>query len=68
MKTLLACLGLLAIGFMFGWQAAHIQVATECERLGKFFVRKRVYVCSEWFDVVDEPAAASQGAKSESAN
>ena len=49
MKTFLAVVGLLAIGFYFGWIGAHVMVATECERLGKFFVKKRVYVCSEYY-------------------
>ena len=30
-----------------GWYFAHITVATECERLGKFYVGKNVYQCSK---------------------
>lgn len=45
----------LAYGFVFlvafligrssGWTSAHYTVATECERLGSFYVGKDVYVC-----------------------
>lgn len=37
----------LAIGFIIGWQAAHVTVATECERLGSFYVNKKIYKCTE---------------------
>ena len=47
---------ILAYGFVFlvafligrssGWTSAHYTVATECERLGSFYVGKDVYVCS----------------------
>lgn len=40
----LICGGLL--GFMFGWAHAHLTVATECQRLGKFYVGKTVYECT----------------------
>lgn len=30
----------------WGWTEAHHVVATECERLGKFFVGKKVYTCT----------------------
>lgn len=33
------------IGHTIGWRTAHITVAKECERLGKFFVGKTVYEC-----------------------
>jgi len=32
-------------GKWYGWVQAHRVVATECERLGKFFVGKKVYSC-----------------------
>lgn len=32
-------------GKWYGWVQAHYVVATECERLGKFFVGKKVYSC-----------------------
>ena len=32
-------------GKWYGWVEAHHVVATECERLGKFFVGKKVYSC-----------------------
>lgn len=57
MKTMLACFALVVIGFYLGRIAAHVEIATECERLGKFFVKKRVYVCNHWFDVTDAKTA-----------
>ena len=33
------------VGKWYGWAEAHHVVATECERLGKFFVGKKVYIC-----------------------
>lgn len=44
---LLAMLGLIWIGYWIGWWYAHVTVATECERLGSFFVGKRVFKCVE---------------------
>lgn len=32
-------------GFVWGWAAAHGEVARECDRLGSFYVGKAVYVC-----------------------
>lgn len=40
----LICGGLL--GYIFGWTGAHRTVATECERLGGFYVGSKVYKCS----------------------
>ena len=34
------------LGKSVGWTSAHQTVATECERLGSFYVGKDVYVCS----------------------
>lgn len=45
MMTLLIIVVSLFVGYYFGYQAGHIMVATECERLGKFFVGKKVYEC-----------------------
>jgi len=36
----------LFIGYQRGWTNAHVTVAKECERLGKFFVGKTVYECT----------------------
>lgn len=33
------------VAFCFGWIAAHATVATECDRLGSFYVGKTTYVC-----------------------
>jgi len=35
----------LFVGYFFGWRSAHITVAMECERLGSFFVGKKVFKC-----------------------
>lgn len=37
-------IGLLA-AFSAGWIAAHATVATECDRIGAFYVGKTVYTC-----------------------
>lgn len=34
------------IGFALGRQAAHTTIADECDKLGGFYVGKRVYKCS----------------------
>ena len=47
MIKLFAVIGLLAVGFYFGWLAAHVMVATECKRLGGFFVGSEVYQCHQ---------------------
>jgi hypothetical protein len=35
----------LAVGWYGGWIAGHTTVATECERLGGFYVGSTVYQC-----------------------
>ncbi len=35
------------LGSWIGWNAAHVTVAAECERLGGFFVGKQVFKCVE---------------------
>ncbi|MBG8559163.1 hypothetical protein I4436_06015 [Pseudomonas qingdaonensis] len=35
----------LIVGIAIGWSWAHHTVATECERLGKFYVGKRTFKC-----------------------
>ena len=39
------------IGWIIGWTIAHYVVATECRRLGGFYVGKKVYKCT---DILDE--------------
>lgn len=34
------------IGYQVGWVRAHSTVATECEKLGKFYVGDTVYECT----------------------
>lgn len=45
MMQLLAVFALLVIGGLFGWCYAHATVATECRRLGRFYVGDTVFVC-----------------------
>lgn len=33
------------LAFIIGWEAAHRTVATECKKLGKFYVGKEVFEC-----------------------
>jgi len=40
-----AILFALLVGVSIGWDWAHHTVATECERLGKFYVGKRTFEC-----------------------
>lgn len=37
----------LVVGYHMGWRSAHITIALECQRLGKFFVGKTTYKCTE---------------------
>lgn len=50
MITFLVAVIAFLIGTYVGYGHAHIVVADECERLGKFFVNKNVYHCTkvEW--------------------
>lgn len=50
MITFLTAIVAFMIGHGIGWHRAHSMVATECQRLGKFFVKKDVYHCTkvEW--------------------
>lgn len=45
------------LGFMLAWFLCsgytHIMIATECERLGGFFVNKKTYKCISIEDKVD---------------
>lgn len=35
------------IGWLFGWIHAHNTVASECEKLGSFYVGSNVYQCTK---------------------
>lgn len=37
----------LLVGFLIGWVYAHSVVATECRRLGGFYVDGAVFKCTE---------------------
>lgn len=47
MMKVLAVIGLIAIGFYLGWAVAHMTIATECKRLGGFFVGKEIFHCRQ---------------------
>lgn len=36
----------LIVGVAIGWVGAHQTVATECQKLGSFYVGKKVYRCT----------------------
>ena len=44
-QALAATIFLCGACLVFGWSFAHITIATECERLGTFYVDKNVYKC-----------------------
>lgn len=46
-----ACLIFIFAGWLSGWYFAHTTVATECERLGKFYVGKKVFECTKIKDI-----------------
>lgn len=35
------------IGWIGGWNAAHVSIAKECVKLGGFFVGKQTFKCTE---------------------
>lgn len=37
----------LFIGYNIGWLKAHNTIATECQRLGSFYVGNNVFKCNE---------------------
>ena len=39
------CILIVCVFYIFGWASAHNTVATECEKLGAFYVGKTVYEC-----------------------
>ena len=42
-----AALAIVLAAFALGWAIAHSTVATECERLGSFYVGQKVFDCKE---------------------
>lgn len=42
LTAVLTCL----LGFWWGWIYAHAEIATECQRLGGFYVGKTTYTCT----------------------
>jgi hypothetical protein len=59
MSIALAIIVSLLFGFAWGWGAAHKTVATECERLGSFYVGPKTFHCTKIedssFDTNDIP-------------
>lgn len=45
--TIVAVLFAVLFGVLMGWSAAQGSVATECERLGSFYVGSRVFECRQ---------------------
>ncbi len=41
------CVCALLFAFVMGWIGAHSTVATECRKLGSFYVSSTVYECKE---------------------
>ena len=33
--------------FWRGWVVAHLTIEDECDKLGKFYIRDRVFICKE---------------------
>nr|CDS57801.1 hypothetical protein SYMBAF_30158 [Serratia symbiotica] len=33
------------LSYRLGWESAHLEVARECERLGKFYVGNKTFQC-----------------------
>lgn len=47
MKIAFFSLLFLVVGYLWGYQNAHNYISKECERLGGFFVGKKIYKCSQ---------------------
>lgn len=53
-EIILALLVGLLIGKRIGWRYAHVTVANECEKLGGFYVDRKVYKCTEIQEGADQ--------------
>ncbi len=53
-------MGKFLLGFIIGWvlchRYTHIMIATECERLGGFFLNEKTYKCHQ---IIDHPSDTS---------
>jgi len=47
MYALMLATLVLTLGGILGWAGAHATVATECDRLGGFYVGGKTYVCAQ---------------------
>ena len=53
-QLILAVLIGMLFGYDIGWTSAHNTVAIECERLGKFFVGKKVFECTKILEIEND--------------
>jgi len=56
MSIVLAIVVSLLVGYAWGWGSAHKTVATECERLGSFYVGAKTYHCTKIDDRTFDPS------------
>lgn len=47
MNEIFGAIFLVLVGMLFGWIFAHNNVATECDKLGSFYVGDKVFNCSQ---------------------
>lgn len=60
MIVLIVFMGSLWLGYKWGWVAAHITVARECEKLGGFYVNNKTYKCTEVKEELENEKAKKQ--------
>lgn len=46
-RNVMSWILILLVGWLFGWIHAHNTVASECEKLGSFYVGSNVYHCTK---------------------
>lgn len=51
-EVLLTGLVCFLLGKSSGWRSAHLTVAEECEKLGRFYVRGKTYECQRIIVVI----------------
>lgn len=45
--SILGAVLIFLLGMLFGWIFAHNNVATECDKLGSFYVADKVFYCEQ---------------------
>lgn len=63
MSIVLAIVVSLIVGYAIGGGFAHKTVATECERLGRFYVGATTYHCTTIYDRTFDPNGIPPGPK-----